>query len=408
MFSLRARAFAKQALQRHAKLLSATRVGHYSAATLALPKTEHRSRAQERTFSLPMRLLSSVTEVPTKDDASSDDEWTDTDLELSGSDSQYDTDEMWSTDYSGSDSDGERYTTSDSDASHGESDGSDGEQGSDSSIKSRKSGGKRVAGSEGESGSGSDGEHYNSDGEYLGSDAEQEGSDEEGASGSDRWSSESDSDNDKEPVIKGGFGTYENVLRGVDENTAFKTVFPYRQLWEHYDEEGGLNLDRLFAKFDQPVVANTYSHGMGGSYVLLTDEDLALLPEGLAGEMKEEFEVKLANDQRRWMVRDSTKLLCQILDDHKAARATNVDEIPRFEYDRVEFPGLTDRPEWIDSIMRVDMWGDKIIHIPKQSLRAAGKRSMDSTAEIDMANMVMEGLLTLPQEEKPKQIILTG
>lgn len=197
----------------------------------------------------------------------------------------------------------------------------------------------------------------------------------------------------------------------VDEKTGviYKSVFPYRQEWERYD--GELNLNRTYSRFDQPVVNDTYSHGMTGSYVLVSDEELALLPEGLAGEMTEEFQMPVLDERKRWMIRDSGKLLCQLLDQHKEPTAGSK-KANRHKYDHVEFPGLTDRPEWIDAVMRVDCYGETVLDVPKNSKKASGVRSVAPIGETDVVSIVMNGIADVaPRVSEgalPKQVLLTG
>lgn len=100
-----------------------------------------------------------------------------------------------------------------------------------------------------------------------------------------------------------------------------------------------------------------------GGYVPVPDEDIATyLPGTLMGEVKEEFEF---SETKAWMIRDPTKLLCRIIEEYEVNKST-VGPLCSDIGDehgvvlRAHLPGLTDRPERNDAIMKVYRRGQLI------------------------------------------------
>lgn len=115
--------------------------------------------------------------------------------------------------------------------------------------------------------------------------------------------------------------------------------------------------------------SNIYGVQEGG-YVDIDEKDIEkYLPEGLAGEMSEEFEF---SGRKSWMIRDTAKLLCRLVDQFETAkgikpRGTNASTQAQPQEQRVglrkavSLPTLTDRPEWPDARLRVHYFGSDLI-----------------------------------------------
>ena len=92
-----------------------------------------------------------------------------------------------------------------------------------------------------------------------------------------------------------------------------------------------------------------------GGYIDLNEEELkSFFPEGLAGEANEEFEY---SSRTAWMIRDSGKLLCRLLDEYSALKSNTPVFSKTSVQTPVKLPQLTDRPEWAKSQIRVKRFG---------------------------------------------------
>lgn len=102
-----------------------------------------------------------------------------------------------------------------------------------------------------------------------------------------------------------------------------------------------------------------------GGYVELDDSEMKkYLPDCITGEVLQEFEF---SERNAWMVRDSTKLLCRLIEEFeyihpKGAKTRDEDSSmqPQTVSPRPHLPGLTDRPERSDSVLQVYLHGNKI------------------------------------------------
>ena len=121
------------------------------------------------------------------------------------------------------------------------------------------------------------------------------------------------------------------------------------------------SLDRM--KFDDKfnATACTDFHDVKeGGYVDLDPKDVAkTIPEGLAGEMNDEFDF---SSRSSWMVRDTAKLLIRILEEYESTKkvTTKNDKLPRSYSSRIQLHGLTDRPEWTDAKMQLHYYGTEL------------------------------------------------
>jgi len=111
---------------------------------------------------------------------------------------------------------------------------------------------------------------------------------------------------------------------------------------------------------------NIYAVQEGG-YVDLDAKELeTYMPEGLAGEMDTEFEF---SGRQTWMIRDSSKLLCRILDEFRGGAG-----VPGLSvHKKVVLPHLTDRPEWKSSSLSVKWFGQELMPPPLETIASTSK-----------------------------------
>lgn len=126
---------------------------------------------------------------------------------------------------------------------------------------------------------------------------------------------------------------------------------------------------------------NIYSVQEGG-YVDLDPKDLTkYFPEGLAGEMDKEFEF---SGRQSWMIRDSAKILCRIIDQFGASTINSKapgssssgnggDAKNVSIHKAVNLPELTDRPEWTGSTLRVQYFGQDLLPAPQETIATSSK-----------------------------------
>eukprot|EP00428_Durinskia_dybowskii_P066013 CAMPEP_0170364790 /NCGR_PEP_ID=MMETSP0117_2-20130122/5564_1 /TAXON_ID=400756 /ORGANISM="Durinskia baltica, Strain CSIRO CS-38" /LENGTH=700 /DNA_ID=CAMNT_0010619319 /DNA_START=113 /DNA_END=2215 /DNA_ORIENTATION=+ len=157
-----------------------------------------------------------------------------------------------------------------------------------------------------------------------------------------------------------------------------KTLFPYAKNQSQHDS---FNISGTYSNhFDHKVVNHSFTHGPTGSYITLSESDARLIPEGFAGEAKEEFQVA-KDKQKRWMIRDAAKLCCRLIDQYKFEKTGEEIHAVNLNTKKVEFPGLTNRPEWHDSVMSVEHFGKELTGKPKISFKASGKMHIDQPEE---------------------------
>lgn len=100
-----------------------------------------------------------------------------------------------------------------------------------------------------------------------------------------------------------------------------------------------------------------------GSYVKLSKEDLEkYLPEGVAGETAQEFAF---TKQNAWMVRDTTKVLCRLVEEVEGRLKKPFSHASNSQvqglHSVIELPRLTDRPEWEAAQLEISCYGQTVI-----------------------------------------------
>ena len=88
-----------------------------------------------------------------------------------------------------------------------------------------------------------------------------------------------------------------------------------------------------------------------GEYVTLNSAELdKYLPEGLSGDSNEEFQF---SGQKSWMVRNSGKLLCRIIDEFNNTDTRSKNHVNISTRGKLNINGLTDKPEWNNCSLNV-------------------------------------------------------
>lgn len=122
---------------------------------------------------------------------------------------------------------------------------------------------------------------------------------------------------------------------------------------------------REFSFSNQFLSSSTTMHEIKeGGYLSVSEEDLATYLPDAMGEVQPEFEY---SETKAWMIRDSTKLLCRIIEEYETGK-TKVSP-PSNDADdrtqqgvalRAQLEGLTDRPERSDAVLKVFRRGKQI------------------------------------------------
>ena len=121
---------------------------------------------------------------------------------------------------------------------------------------------------------------------------------------------------------------------------------------------------------------NIYTFPEGGfQEVSLTDID-KYLPEGLSHGVEEVLNTNNnsnSNSKSYWMIRESSKLLCRLVDEVQSkllptsTEPTNNIEIVHRR--NVHIPLLTDREEWSGSVLQVSRYGNPLVNATKKTLQ---------------------------------------
>lgn len=146
---------------------------------------------------------------------------------------------------------------------------------------------------------------------------------------------------------------------------------------------------------------NIYQAREGAVFDVSASDLKKYFPEGLAGEMDEEFEFV---DSASWMIRDSSKLLCRILDEFVSTKGEKLGSltIPKSIVTNVSIPTLTDRSEWDSAKISVKHFGTE--------LSVSAETLSDNQTIAGEGSLVDSCINNLRQltSEFPKNIIVTG
>lgn len=131
------------------------------------------------------------------------------------------------------------------------------------------------------------------------------------------------------------FSTSQDIL---EEST--EPSFSIGQLYNHH--------------FFADKVKSVYDVAPGG-YVSCDEKELIkYLPEGLAGEIEKDFEL---TNKKEWMIRESTKVICTILDEFQSKSKAKKDSF----ITTMSVPNLTDRAEFPDAFLRIKSFNNDLL-----------------------------------------------
>lgn len=163
--------------------------------------------------------------------------------------------------------------------------------------------------------------------------------------------------------------------------------------------------------FDSRHPPSMYDIRQGGYVNIDPSSVQKYFPEGLAGEAMTEFELA---HSKSWMVRDSTKILCRILDEFVVKNASKYTSVTPVRIEggslsssRVNLAGYTDRPAMRSSIVQAQAYGTELLNTysPLGKLRGAPPQ-IDSQA--NNLNQYMAKITEAHGGSVPTRVLLTG
>lgn len=151
---------------------------------------------------------------------------------------------------------------------------------------------------------------------------------------------------------------------------------------------------------EKGAIASVHDYPEGG-YVDIDSADLdKFMPEGLAGDADDDFQFM---KRRAWMIRDSSKLLFHIIEEHEAKFLGNPSAVANLTQSfqtPVNLPGFTDRKEWLNAGMKVYRH-EKVLPQPER-LTKGGLKALKGPGSISY-----EYMSTL-KDDLPDKILLQG
>jgi hypothetical protein len=132
--------------------------------------------------------------------------------------------------------------------------------------------------------------------------------------------------------------------------------------------------------FLTPASKNIYAVPEGGFVEVDPVQLDKFLPEGMCGPVEDGLELNntAKKGQPVWMIRESTKLVCRIIDEYDAhlhSKNKSSDKEPVIHEvihpRRVHVPHLTDREEWTDNVIKVTRYGKDLVNASTEKLQGA-------------------------------------
>ena len=145
-----------------------------------------------------------------------------------------------------------------------------------------------------------------------------------------------------------------------------------------------------------------------GGFVTLNPQELdKYLPEGLSGELDDEFDF---SDRKEWMIRDSTKLLCRLVEEFENSKSvdTHFHSPNKSLHSSIFVPGLSDRPEWNDSHLRVKYYGAEINRPVKNTFKAPAALAVVSGQDSVVEDCIVKLRDVSKSQPMPTKVMLTG
>ena len=124
--------------------------------------------------------------------------------------------------------------------------------------------------------------------------------------------------------------------------------------------------------FNSTSIADIHDVRFGGFVDLDTNDVQKFIPEGLAGELNDEFEF---TGRKSWMIRDSAKFLFRVIEEfennnkgQESAGASKSNNVNQGLSSRITVPGLTDRPEWPEAKVQGYYFGSEVNPVGRPTL----------------------------------------
>ena len=208
-----------------------------------------------------------------------------------------------------------------------------------------------------------------------------------------------------------------NQLQSASRNRNFGTNFNRVDLSTEDDAQTDDFVPTKFKSYFEDKSPSLYDVKEGGYVDISNDTISKNFPEGLAGEMNDEFEF---SGTKTWMIRDSTKVLCKLIDEYDQLknRTSSVDNAesltmvnsnnkPSAVQSNISLNGLTDRDPWRNTIMQAQYYGEEVIERVEAFKKLRGKPPVQEfrgnliSKHIDKIKQVHKG-------EIPTKILIAG
>lgn len=151
--------------------------------------------------------------------------------------------------------------------------------------------------------------------------------------------------------------------------------------------------------FDYCDAKSVYEVPPGGFMDVNIDELDTLIPEGLSGEIEHQFSAALRS---AWMIREPTKILCRIIDEFQGSQ---VDANTQHFAMKYNYEGLTNRPEWDDSKLKVFCNG---VEVKRPEDKFIDEQTFVFGGESSPMEGYISGIKDKNKSELPKKVVLSG
>lgn len=188
---------------------------------------------------------------------------------------------------------------------------------------------------------------------------------------------------------------------------------------EHTNEDEAQTDDFVPTKFKNYFEDNSpsiYDVKEGGYVDISNDTISKCFPEGLAGEMSDEFEF---SGTKTWMIRDSTKVLCRLIDEYDQLKnrksVTDTEPLTMVNSNNksstvqsnISLNGLTDRDPWRNTIMQAQYYGEEVIERVEAFKKLRGKPPVQEFRG-NLINKHIDKIKQVHKGEVPTKILIAG
>lgn len=170
--------------------------------------------------------------------------------------------------------------------------------------------------------------------------------------------------------------------------------------------------EKYFNQTNSPI--SSIHNIRSGSHVDISAADIEkYIPEGLAGDLKEEF--TFTQNQQHWMIRDSTKVVVRLIEEwEKQLKGTTKSADNRNNKaleSVINVENLTDRKEWGDSTLQCYSFGnnlitDEVLKLAKSDDSQPGFIALNSKNSI--VNQTIKNIKNKFNGKLPSKILLGG